>query len=1004
MKWYQSLGFKGIIATTMIGLCLIAGIALIMSTIGKKSVLEESQRLIEQTGNNIVLNLQARSLEIGALARTLGKISELLPKEESVFMRTIPEVVDFQGDMDVAGGGVWPEPNAFQPGVERRSFFWGRDASGKFVYYDDYNQPGPGYHHEEWYVVVRHLKPGIPSWSRSYMDPFSYQPMVTATVAIYEQGTFSGTVTIDLKLEGLQKFADLWQEQFGGYLFILDRNNKFITFLDPSMVRKIGTDEKGNHTEEFMLTTEFAEQEPLFEPISQAVEAMNSDILQQAQNIATYDPEITKKIAYDSYQINQTDAEFLNAIIIDPLQKDTRTTKLYNAFDIEHDFWFKERSIGFVFHVPGSYWKVVMVLPLSEATLVASTIIRALVTYTAIAVLFIIAVAYLLTNRFVITQIVDLSQAARRIAHGDINIHLTKNQSKTEIGVLSTAFESMTSYLQQMASTAAHISNGDLYYEVKPRSEHDVLGEAFQRMTDYLNEMASVATAIADGDLQQEVRPKAERDVLGQAFQEMITYIQNVANVTETISNGDLSVDVTPKSDQDVLNHSLVNMKEKIGAVLKETQGLIHAVQDGKLATRGNAVAFAGGWRELITGINALIDAFVTPFTVAATYIDRIAKGDIPEQITQEYQGDFNAIKQNLNLLIEATHEMTRLAEEIAEGNLTIAVLERSKQDTLIQALNTMIQRVKNVMTGMREAADAFATHSQELSSTAETLSQGTTEQAAATEEVSSSMEQMATNIRQNAENACETEKIALQSAEYAEEGGKVVAETLVSMQQIAEKILIIEEIALQTRLLSLNATIEAARAQEHGKAFSVVAAEVRKLSNVTKKAAEEINKLATSSLQVSQKAGAMLSTLVPSSHKTAELVQEITSASSEQSTGTEHINNAIQKLDQVTQQNAARVEELAAASEELAAQAIQLQNTITFFRVDEDWSCSNQESAQEAGQKISGSYQVTDKNAYRRLDKSKGIGDKKSFNTVIDMDEIATQADEKDENEFERY
>jgi methyl-accepting chemotaxis protein len=104
-------------------------------------------------------------------------------------------------------------------------------------------------------------------------------------------------------------------------------------------------------------------------------------------------------------------------------------------------------------------------------------------------------------------------------------------------------------------------------------------------------------------------------------------------------------------------------------------------------------------------------------------------------------------------------------------------------------------------------------------------------------------------------------------------------------MQQIAEKIMIIEEITGQTRLLSLNATIEAARAQEHGRAFSVVAAEIRKLSDITKKAAEEINKLATSSLDVSERAGDILATLVPSIHQTAMLVQEITAASAEQST-----------------------------------------------------------------------------------------------------------------------
>ncbi len=132
-----------------------------------------------------------------------------------------------------------------------------------------------------------------------------------------------------------------------------------------------------------------------------------------------------------------------------------------------------------------------------------------------------------------------------------------------------------------------------------------------------------------------------------------------------------------------------------------------------------------------------------------------------------------------------------------------------------------MQQHLQAVVMNVKETANTMVTVSQELSSGAEHLSNGSSEQAASMEESSSSMEEMAANIRQNADNARETEKIAVQSAEYAEEAGRVVAETVKAMQQIAQKIAIIEDIANQTRLLSLNATIEAARAQDHGKAFS---------------------------------------------------------------------------------------------------------------------------------------------------------------------------------------
>jgi len=223
------------------------------------------------------------------------------------------------------------------------------------------------------------------------------------------------------------------------------------------------------------------------------------------------------------------------------------------------------------------------------------------------------------------------------------------------------------------------------------------------------------------------------------------------------------------------------------------------------------------------------------------------------------------------------------------------------------------------------------------MSITSEQLSQGAAQQAAAAEEVSSSMEEMVANIKQNADNALQTEKIALKSAGDARECLEAVTKTVTAIQEIAHKIVIIEDIADQTRMLSLNATIEAVRAQEHGKAFSVVASEVRRLADTSRTAATEINTLANSSVSIAASSKELLMKLVPNIQRTAELVQEISTASSEQTTGSEQINNAIQQLDQVIQQNVLTSETVAAAAEELTGQAEQLWNTMKFFRIDDE-------------------------------------------------------------------
>ena len=286
-------------------------------------------------------------------------------------------------------------------------------------------------------------------------------------------------------------------------------------------------------------------------------------------------------------------------------------------------------------------------------------------------------------------------------------------------------------------------------------------------------------------------------------------------------------------------------------------------------------------------------------------------------------------------------NEAVDVANSLAEGDLTVTVESKSKDETglMMTALGQMVDKLKQVVSDVKCASDNVAAGSQQMSSGSEELSQGASEQAAAAEEASSSMEQMASNIRQNADNAMQTEKIANKSATDAKEGGDAVLKTVQAMKEIASKINIIEEIARQTNLLALNAAIEAARAGEHGKGFAVVASEVRKLAERSQKAAAEISDLASNSVDIAVKAGELLTKIVPDIQKTAELVQEITASSKEQDTGAVQINKAIQQLDQVIQQNASASEEMSSTAEELASQSELLQETIGFFKIGADMS-----------------------------------------------------------------
>ena len=373
--------------------------------------------------------------------------------------------------------------------------------------------------------------------------------------------------------------------------------------------------------------------------------------------------------------------------------------------------------------------------------------------------------------------------------------------------------------------------------------------------------------------------------------------------------------------------------KLALRAMMADVAMLSKAALEGKLDVRADASKHRGQYQEIVQGVNETLDAVIEPLNVAAKYVDQISKGDLPPQITDTYEGDFNAIKNNLNALIVSMNEITAAAEEISTGNLTITIRERSPQDKLMQALSAMVAGITRVVSDIGTIAGEVASASQAISTTSVEVSKGATSQAASAEEASSSMEEMVSNIKQNADNAQQTDKIANKSATDAQESGKSVVEAVAAMKEIASKISIIEEIARQTNLLALNAAIEAARAGEHGKGFAVVAAEVRKLAERSQKAAAEINQLSGTTVKVSEKAGEMLGKLVPDIQRTAELVQEIAAASKEQDTGAEQINKALVQLEKVIQQNAAASEEMASTTEQLTSQSEQLVSALAFFR-----------------------------------------------------------------------
>ena len=217
----------GLIAILLLAL---ASIYLVIETKVKPDLTAERQRQISVNQKALTELLSAKLEKIQLLTSTLALASTELPKDDALFKQVFPNIINNHDDKSIAGGGIWPEPSAFTPGTERRSFFWGRDGS-KMSYLDDYNDPaGSGYHNEGWYTVGKTSPVNRCAWSEAYIDPLTNIPMVTCTIPMKENNTFTGVTTVDMMLDGITKALELYGAENQGYVFAIDQTGQVLSF------------------------------------------------------------------------------------------------------------------------------------------------------------------------------------------------------------------------------------------------------------------------------------------------------------------------------------------------------------------------------------------------------------------------------------------------------------------------------------------------------------------------------------------------------------------------------------------------------------------------------------------------------------------------------------------------------------------------------------------------------------------------------------------------------
>jgi len=645
-----------------------------------------------------------------------------------------------------------------------------------------------------------------------------------------------------------------------------------------------------------------------------------------------------------------------------------------------------------------------------------------------IAVVMAIAIAWKMT-RSITTPLKQALTLSQHIANGEF-ISQDAPTTNDETGKLLREMHRMQSTIQNIVQSLNEMSSQHRDGMIDYRIDSQPFYGAYQQLTTGINQMVEehilaqtkslqVVTAFGQGDFNQplETFPN-QRSYINQSIEQVRQnfnlLMDDVHTLSQAAEQGQLNIRVDVSRHQGEFQQIVAGFNQTLDAVvvplqttaryldqmaaghiptqieehfvgdfnlmqtsLKHCTGAIHqlisdvhhlasAAQQGQLNTRVDVDAHAGDFQKIIQGINQTLDAVVSPLHVAADCVKRIAAGDIPAPIHNQYHGDFKVLINNLNTCILAVNRLVedtrQIADEAQQGQLYSLVDVTTHAGDFREALQgsqEILQRMVAPIHTVKQAAETIHVAAAEIEKGNNDLSRRTETQANALQETSANLETLTSNIKQTAEHAQQASLQASQANQMALQGGEAFNALTTTMQginetsaQIAQITSVIDSIAFQTNILALNAAVEAARAGEEGRGFAVVAGEVRNLAKRSAASAKEIKELIAASVtqtnasakQVSQ-AGHTMHEIVHAVQQVSHSIQAISEASGQQSSGLEQIYTSMTSIDETTQQNAALVEEAAAAAESMLEQVHTLVESVNQFKMhaaepasDEQW------------------------------------------------------------------
>jgi PAS domain S-box-containing protein len=439
--WRRSLPMKFMFIQLAVATIIILASVWFLKSIELNRLIDNQQTLNINVGKAITATLQQKTDRIENLAVSISALGELYQHNPSLLDESIPALLDQLGQEEVIlGGGVWSEPKTLDEKTSKGSHFWARNPSGKLVKIDDYNQNRTSdYAQESWYVPTKYYPADTTYWSKSYIDPFTQDPMITASVPMWSHHEFIGVSTVDIALSSLDNFFKTAISSQRGYVFALDQQNRLLSF--PTI--DTGVTEEGALKHLFQPFADFTEQHESFKPLQAKIDKIDAEFISQANIDKAYTTEQLKNVTAN---IPVHERAKLTALINQNAKNKLESVQLIASIELDNDPQLQEPVIVTVFLMPGTYWKIVLVTPLTAIETSAKSIASSVGLYLVGIQIFALMLLYILQNKLFINPISRMVNALNN--SNSALIELESSNRKDEIGMLAKAFSSRTHQLE----------------------------------------------------------------------------------------------------------------------------------------------------------------------------------------------------------------------------------------------------------------------------------------------------------------------------------------------------------------------------------------------------------------------------------------------------------------------------------------------------------------------------------------------------------------------------